>query len=467
VLDFRNDAEAVRAEFEPYYGRTVAPPTDPNLLYDSRADLDRYGVLRSEEVERAVALLVAGEDGNSHARLHAGLAPAVDRFRALDEDEQEGFRDDLGRFVRTYSFLSQVVRFGDAALERDYGYCRALAALIRRDSGASLDLGSEVELTHLSLEPLFEGSLFLGAEEGEVSAIGRGRREAPEVSPLSEIVDDLNERFGLKLTEADRLHLDGIAQDLVVSEAVQQEAAANSMANFSERFGERFTNAVAGRLASAEDFTYQLLDNEELSEEVRRVYLPLVYGRAKVAWQEHCPVGELLGPPPKEGAHLEYKSTFRTRATGPEAGRVFKPLETASIKTVAAFLNSREGGTLLLGVADDGSVFGLDSDYASLRKPGKDDRDVFGLHLSQALVNAVGMAATANVSQELLEVGGRDLCRVHVRPSAFPVEAKVVEVDGKGQHKKKRAFYGRFGNSTREIPYGEERERYKLQVWGP
>ena len=46
VLDFKNDAEAVRAEFEPYYGRTIAAPTDPNLLYDARDDLAPYGVIR-------------------------------------------------------------------------------------------------------------------------------------------------------------------------------------------------------------------------------------------------------------------------------------------------------------------------------------------------------------------------------------------------------------------------------------
>ncbi|MDQ3862636.1 MAG: ATP-binding protein, partial [Actinomycetota bacterium] len=109
------------------------------------------------------------------------------------------------------------------------------------------------------------------------------------------------------------------------------------------------------------------------------------------------------------------------------------------LMTVAAFLNSREGGTLLIGVADDGSVFGLDSDHATLRKPGKDERDLFSLHLNQALINSVGMAATANVSQEILEVGGKDLCRVHVKPSSFPVEATVVEVDKNGQHVKKNS----------------------------
>ena len=472
VLDFRNDAEAIRAEFEPYYGKTVAPPTDPNLLYDARRELDPFGVLVPEEIRKVTDLLLAEATPNGHARIHAALAPAVDRFGALEEEEQDRFRDALGRFVRYYSFLSQVVGFGDAGMERDYRFCRALAAFVKEDSGGSLDLGGEVELTHLQTEQTFEGSLSLGAEQGEVTSIysGTGSRQEPEVSPLSRIVENLNERFGLNLSEADRLHLDAVAQDLVDDERVQREAAANSLGNFGVGFSDHFKGAVVDRLASAEDFSYKLLDTPELADEVMAVYMPLVYAGAKVARQEHCPIGELLGPPPKEGQYLEYKSTFRTRASdgpdGEKAGEVFKPLQTPSLKTIAAFLNSREGGTLLVGVSDDGSVFGLDSDYASLRKPGKDDRDLFLLHLGQAVANSVGMAASANVRQEILEVGGKDLCRVHVRPSAFPVDAEVVEVDKKGQHNKKTAFYGRFGNGTREIKEPGERDRYRLQVWG-
>jgi type I restriction enzyme, R subunit len=53
--------------------------------------------------------------------------------------------------------------------------------------------------------------------------------------------------------------------------------------------------------------------------------------------------------------------------TWAETGEVYKPLETATIKTVAAFLNSRDGGTLLLGVDHGGTPVGLEADYASIR----------------------------------------------------------------------------------------------------
>ncbi|HZJ07343.1 MAG TPA: type I restriction endonuclease subunit R, partial [Nocardioidaceae bacterium] len=121
VLDFRNDADDIRASFEPWFGATVAPPTDPNLLYDTRHGLDEFGVLWPDEVERTVVLLLASGKV-VHDRVHAALAPAIDRFADLEQDEQDRFLDALKRFIRTYAFLSQVVAFTDTKLERDYLY---------------------------------------------------------------------------------------------------------------------------------------------------------------------------------------------------------------------------------------------------------------------------------------------------------------------------------------------------------
>jgi type I restriction enzyme R subunit len=140
-------------------------------------------------------------------------------------------------------------------------------------------------------------------------------------------------------------------------------------------------------------------------------------------------------------------------------------LETATIKTVAACANSEEGGTLLVGVANDSSIHGLASDYASLHTEGKDDRDQFLLHLNQVLINAVGETVASRVSTKIHKVNGGDLCRVHVQPSAFPVDATVT-VDKGGQFQKKTAFYVRIGNATREITDPVERQRYIATRWG-
>ena len=248
--------------------------------------------------------------------------------------------------------------------------------------------------------------------------------------------------------------MDQTALELVADRDVQLAAVNNSPENFRLVFPELFQKRLLGRMGRNEKLVYAYLDNEEMAADVLRAYLPTVLAGARVAYQQHCPIGELLAL--GEGATIEYKSTLRT---GVETGEMLKALETACVKTVAAFANSRDGGTLLIGVADDGGVHGLASDYASLHQDGKDDRDRFLLHLGQMLINAVGETVASTVSVQMHTVDGAELCRVHVPPSSFPVDATVV-VDKGGQLSKRTAFYVRIGNGTREISDFAERGRY-------
>ncbi|MDP4013427.1 MAG: DEAD/DEAH box helicase family protein, partial [Candidatus Nanopelagicales bacterium] len=419
VLDFRNEAEDIRTAFEPWYGKTVAPPTDPNLLYDTRHQLDAFDVLRPEESEGAVALIVGTGRAGDHARIHAALSPAVDRFWALSKDDQEAFRDALNRFVRTYSFLSQVVAFTDAKLERDYICAKALSAFLKAPAYAGVDLGSEVELTYLRMDETFTGSVSLTAREGEVSTIfaGTGPQRDPSEEPLSQIIHRLNERFGTAFDPADRVFFDAIAEKLVRRPDIQRSAAANTKANFGLDLDKAFNTGVLDQLTVSEDMAMKYLDNSELQDMVLAAYLPMIYNKARVAHQEHCPIGELINSG-QESATLEYKATLRTHADG---GSVSKPLEAACLKTVAAFLNSRDGGTLLIGVNDDGTIQGLGADYDSLRKPGRDDRDAFQQHLANVIAASMGTAAASNVTIRIHAINGDDIARVHVRPSSFPV----------------------------------------------
>jgi type I restriction enzyme R subunit len=458
VLDFRNDADEIRKAFEPWYGKTVAPPTDPNLLYDTRHELDPHGVLWPEEVEKAIELLLTTRD---HGRVHATLQPSIDRFFALDEDEQDRFRDALNRFVRIYSFLSQVVAFTDTKLERDYLFCKALNSFVKPSTVTGMDLGSQVELTALRMEKTFEGELSLTAAEGEQTTIfsGTGKQQQLELEPLSLIIAQLNERFGTDWAPEDRLFYDAVAEKLANRPDLQQKAAANDEENFGLVLGDEFMGGVVAQLDTSEDMALKFINDTGLRQAVVEAYLPLIYGKARVANQEHCPIGDLLGPD-KESQTLEYKARLRTHA---HSGEVYKPLETATLKTLVAFLNSPLGGTLLIGVDDQGKVTGLASDYASLRKQGKDDRDRFGLHLANICAASFGAAAAANISSQILTVDGHDLARVHVRPSGFPVDAEVT-VDNKGRLEKKNAFYIRLNNGTVELD-DQEKQKYVATRW--
>ena len=285
VLDFRNDHEDIQKAFEPYYGRTVAPPTDANLLWDTRHRLDQYDLLRPDEIEATVAVLATLTDARDHGKVYSLLDPAIDRFGTLDEEDRAGFKEALDKFVRTYAFMAQIVTFGETKLERDYVYCRALATCLRDASTIErLDLGSEVELTHLRTEVTFEGSLALTADTGEVKTIfgdGMGKRHDPDVEPLSMIVDLLNERYGTNLGEADQLLFDQFEETWAADPDLAAQARNNTIDNFRLVFAPKFMGTVIGRMDANESIFKRILDDEDFREVLADYYLRKMYQRLR------------------------------------------------------------------------------------------------------------------------------------------------------------------------------------------
>jgi type I restriction enzyme, R subunit len=287
VLDFRNETEDIVEAFEQFHGVTVAPPTDPNILWDTRRLLDNFDVLRPEEVEAAMGpLLDAGvSDEKRSAAAYAALAPAKSRFEGLEDEERLEFRDALTRFVRTYSFVSQISAFTDPGLEADYVFCRALSAYLRDASTVErLDLGSEVELTHLRHQMTFDGSLHLTSETGEVKSFfgeGKGAQQELDLERLSSIVEVLNDRFGTDLTEVDKLLLDQFEEDWVADEELSDQARNNGIENFGLVFNRKFLNTIIARVDTNDELFKKILDDEEFQTAIEGHYLRKVYERLR------------------------------------------------------------------------------------------------------------------------------------------------------------------------------------------
>ena len=89
-----------------------------------------------------------------------------------------------------------------------------------------------------------------------------------------------------------------------------------------------------------------------------------------------------------ESDSLEFKSSARWNM---RAGKRDDTMETVIAKTVAAFMNSG-GGTLLIGVDDDGRLIGLGPDYATLKTP---DADRFELWIRDLWGQRLGTNAAA------------------------------------------------------------------------
>lgn len=143
-----------------------------------------------------------------------------------------------------------------------------------------------------------------------------------------------------------------------------------------------------------------------------------------------------------ESDQLERKATLRWDL---DKGVVNRKLEEAVLKSVAAFANSH-GGTLLIGVANDGAMLGLEHDYSSLGGVG---RDKFELHLRNLLNQQFGVGfVTGKMRIRFHEREGKELCEVGVSPAEEPIVIKMNNKNGQPMEK----FYVRSGNSSQEIP---------------
>lgn len=136
-----------------------------------------------------------------------------------------------------------------------------------------------------------------------------------------------------------------------------------------------------------------------------------------------------------ESASLEFKSTFRWDL---RENRINRSLETVVIKTLAGYMNG-QGGTLLIGVADSGSIVGLEKDYSALKKP---DRDGFEQVLMTSMASKLGADACQCVEAVFHSVEGKDVCRVIVSLAHRPVYVRDGETP---------KLYVRTGVSTREL----------------
>ena len=146
-----------------------------------------------------------------------------------------------------------------------------------------------------------------------------------------------------------------------------------------------------------------------------------------------------------ESDELEFKATLRWDI---KEGTVSKKLEQVIVKTVAAFANA-QGGSLLIGVDDDGQAIGLSRDYESL---GEANRDQFELHLRNVLNQQLGAAFVASkVRIQFHAVDDVDVCQVDITAAKEPVIVTVKNKNGQSVEK----FYARSGNSSQEIPMSE------------
>jgi hypothetical protein len=225
-----------------------------------------------------------------------------------------------------------------------------------------------------------------------------------ELEPLSKIISELNDRFGLNLSTEHRLALGQMMERLNTDAALDASARVNTRENVRLAFNQKVEDAIQEIVDSNFDLYKRITDDRAFGDTLKNfLFDQYLTG--------HRQAEELLKL--QESKTLEFKSTLRWNLKENHEDRA---VTLAVLKTVAAFLNT-EGGDLLIGVADDKTVLGIEHDQL-------ENDDKFMRHLMQMSRNAFGNRASTCIDPITQVVQGKTICLVSCRRSPEPVYLK-------------------------------------------
>jgi len=263
ILDFVNKPEDILAAFKTYYETAeLEGVTDPDLIFDIKSRLDAAGLYDDNAVERVVKVEL--DPKSSHSELSSAIEPVANRILAKHKaamdaiklavangnskaeksaretrEALELFKRNVGTYIRVYSFLAQIVDYGNTAVEKRYIFFKRLFPLLdfsrQRDK---IDL-TGVTLTHYAVKNKGRFTLPLGDGDPEklkpMTDPGSGDVQEKQKALLGEIISKLNELFEGDLTENDQIVYvcDVIKGKLLESSTLIEQAAINTKGQFS------------------------------------------------------------------------------------------------------------------------------------------------------------------------------------------------------------------------------------------
>mgnify|MGYP000864599598 CR=1 FL=1 len=139
-----------------------------------------------------------------------------------------------------------------------------------------------------------------------------------------------------------------------------------------------------------------------------------------------------------ESQNLELKSSFSWDIEKEESSDFIKNI---IVKAVASLLNT-EGGTLLIGVDDDGNIVGIENDLLIFNTP---SNDKYSRNIIEYLEKCLGVQAISNIFLDFEIMEGKTIVRLDINKSDIPIFANFSKA------KDDPKFYIRAGASTREL----------------
>lgn len=296
VLDFANTKESIQESFQPFYEETTLEgSSDVNRVYDLRTKLNEFALFNTEDVDKFYSILKANsdkkkQDDSAIGKLVSVMKSAVDNYAELDDDKRLLARDTMMKFIRSYGFVTQLVRINDEDLLKDYLYVSHLIRLLPKTQYPVFDLTGKVSLEYAKLRETFKGAIEL-EKEGVVLEPGKGAKpsaKSKRTDTLERIVEKVNEKYQDDFSPADKVALDSVFQmlmgDPVVKKKLTEYAKTNDAQMFiNSIFPKEFERVLVECYTKNDDAFQRLLGNDQFQKAVmdimaKELYKTLVSG---------------------------------------------------------------------------------------------------------------------------------------------------------------------------------------------
>mgnify|MGYP000140601038 FL=1 len=290
VLDFANTSDSIKESFQPFYEETtLVGSSDVNRVYDLRSKLNEFALFNDEDIDKFYAIMKVNsdkkkQDDSAIGKLVSVMKPAVDNYADLDNDKRLLARDTMMKFIRSYGFVTQLVRINDEDLFKDYLYISHLIRLLPKTQYPVFDLTGKVSLEYAKLKETFKGAIELEKEGGEVVP-GKGAKPAKKsnkTDTLERIVEKVNEKYQDDFSAADKVALDSVFQmlmgDPVVKKKLTEYAKTNDAQMFIKSiFPKEFERVLVECYTKNDDAFQRLLGNDQFQKAVMDIMAKELY----------------------------------------------------------------------------------------------------------------------------------------------------------------------------------------------
>ncbi|NEG54494.1 hypothetical protein [Bifidobacterium platyrrhinorum] len=130
-----------------------------------KTELDAFQIYDNEDIAALCRIWLGKPDESTMPEVLRALGPAKDRYADLDEDRQEEFRKRVGKFLHTYTYVTQLIRLDDRPLFELDTYLTFLYRELAPERKAEEPIDGLIAVTQLRIENKGRVDIRLTGEE--------------------------------------------------------------------------------------------------------------------------------------------------------------------------------------------------------------------------------------------------------------------------------------------------------------